>query len=275
MPLSWQELAQGPWLKQQLEPAIVPMLERMFGYYMVTLGPLGDTLDTSASSISRQLRLSSLLSGSIRGKETELPLSENSIDACVVPFCLDFCNDPHQMVREVHRVVISDGHILLAGFNPLSLVATGKLWPSWRKRSPWNGRFFTRNRISDWFQLLGCEIIASQTLAFSSLLGSKPANHKIQQVGQRYAPWAGSVYVMLMKKREVPLTPVKPSWKAVNRIKTVGALTGAGVAGRQFSTGQRSTGSKGYSLDLPWSALAPLRGLNHRPVHFHHDRHGL
>ncbi|WP_158100583.1 methyltransferase domain-containing protein [Neiella marina] len=233
MPLSWDELAQGLWLKQQLEPAITPMLERMFGYYMVTLGPLGDSLDTSASSIKRQLRLSSLLTGSIRGKETELPLSENSIDACVAPFCLDFCSDPHQMVREIHRVVISDGHILVAGFNPYSMISTGKIWPSWRKRYPWSGRFFAQGRIADWFQLLGCEIIDRQTLAFSSLLGTNPANRKIQQLGQRYAPWAGSVYVMLMKKREVPLTPVKPSWKTVSRIKTVGALSGAGVAGRQ------------------------------------------
>ncbi|MBW8191717.1 class I SAM-dependent methyltransferase [Neiella marina] len=236
MPLSWPDIAQGTWLQSQIEQAMVPMLERMFGYYLIRLGPLADKLDTSASPIKRHLSASSLLTADIRTQETDLPLAENAVDGCVLPLCLDFCADPHQLVREAHRVVIADGHILVAGINPFSLALVGKLWPSWRKRHPWQGRFFSQGRIADWFQLLGCDIVSTQTVAFSSLLGQNAANQKLQELGGRYMPWAGSVYLMLIKKREVPLTLIRPTWKAANRIK-VGSFTGAGVAGRHIETG--------------------------------------
>lgn len=234
-PLSWQDIAQGEWLKHQLEQAMVPLLERMFGYYLVRLGPLADSLDTSASPIKHQLSLSPLLTADIRAQISDLPLAENSVDGCVLPLGLEFCADPHQLVREAHRVVIADGHILLAGINPFSLAIAGKMWPAWRKRYPWQGRFFSQSRVADWFQLLGCEIISSQTLAFSSLLGKTTAHNKLQVIGNRYLPYSGSVYLMLIKKREVPLTLIKSSWKTASRIKTVGALSGAGLAGRQGS----------------------------------------
>lgn len=235
MPLSWQDLAQGVWLKQQLEQAMVPMLERMFGYYLIRLGPLADSLATDASPIKHQLSLSPLLTADIRANVTDLPLAENSVDGCVLPLGLEFCIDPHQLVREAHRVVIADGHILLAGMNPFSLAITGKMWPAWRKRYPWQGRFFSHSRVADWFQLLGCEIISSQTLAFSSLLGKNAAHKKVQDIGSRYLPYNGSIYLMLIKKREVPLTLIRSSWKTASRLKTVGALSGAGLAGRHGS----------------------------------------
>lgn len=231
-PVGWQEVAQGAWLKERLEQAIAPMLPRFFGYYLLSLGPLSGELDLSNAQVRRVIRAHPWADADLRTHTCQLPLQANSVDACLLPFCLDYSSDPHQLLREAHRVVIPEGHLLIAGFNPFSLLIAGKLLPNHKLKAPWNGRSFSRHRVKDWLQLLGCEIIEEQSLVWSSLLGSGHHSELAQQWGQKYLPLLSSAYVVLAKKREVPLTPAKPVWKRVNKLKPVGVLSGAGVAGR-------------------------------------------
>lgn len=231
-PKGWQEVAQGEWLKEQLEQVISPMLTKFFGYYLLALGPLGGELDLNGAQVRRTLRVHQWAEADLRTHLCQLPFQANAVDACVMPFCLDYCVDPHQLIREAHRVVIPDGHLLVAGFNPLSPLLAGKLLPRHKHKAPWNGRSFTRHRVKDWLQLLGCEIVDEKKLVWSSLIGSSQHSELGQQWGEKYFPFLASVYVVLAKKREVPLTPAKPVWKRMGKLKPVGVLSGAGVAGR-------------------------------------------
>jgi len=38
-----------------------------------------------------------------------------------MPHTLEFTNDPHQVLREVDRVLIPEGHVVILAFNPWSL----------------------------------------------------------------------------------------------------------------------------------------------------------
>ena len=51
----------------------------------------------------------------------ELPFAANSIDLVVLPHVLEFHDNPHQILREVERILIPDGQLVVTGFNPLSL----------------------------------------------------------------------------------------------------------------------------------------------------------
>lgn len=89
----------------------------------------------------------------------ELPIRSGSIDACLLAHLLDFSNDPHQILREVERVLTPDGWIIISGFNPYSLVGLGRLLPNLRRRLPWSARMFSPERVLDWLHLLGFEVV--------------------------------------------------------------------------------------------------------------------
>ncbi|MBK6906226.1 MAG: methyltransferase domain-containing protein [Rhodocyclaceae bacterium] len=44
-----------------------------------------------------------------------LPFASNSIDLVVVPHTLEFDSNPHQVLREVERVLVPEGQVLVSG----------------------------------------------------------------------------------------------------------------------------------------------------------------
>ena len=85
----------------------------------------------------------------------ELPFAAQSIDLIVLPHNLEFAREPHQVLREVDRVLVPEGHLIISGFNPASL---------WGLRQslarlgappylPVEGQFIALSRIKDWLKL--------------------------------------------------------------------------------------------------------------------------
>ena len=50
-----------------------------------------------------------------------LPFPQHSVDLVVLPHSLELARDPHQTLREVERVLVPEGRVVIAGFNPASL----------------------------------------------------------------------------------------------------------------------------------------------------------
>ena len=63
-----------------------------------------------------------------------LPFSDQSLDLVVLPHTLELSLDPHATLREVERVLVPEGRVIISGFNPLSL------WGQRHKRSKWYAR---------------------------------------------------------------------------------------------------------------------------------------
>ena len=51
----------------------------------------------------------------------ELPFASESVDLIVLPHAFEFARSPHQILREVDRVLIPEGQVIISGFNPASL----------------------------------------------------------------------------------------------------------------------------------------------------------
>src|SRR5690606_11525641 len=51
----------------------------------------------------------------------ELPFRDQSVDLVTLPHVVEFSDDPHQLLREVDRVLRPEGRVVLTGFNPISL----------------------------------------------------------------------------------------------------------------------------------------------------------
>lgn len=213
-PQRWQDFKQGPQLAGQLEHQFNLWWPRIFGYHLLKVGALSCELDTGACAIRHQIKLDSASQNvTVRADPDDLPFIEHAVDAVLLAHCLEFTQDPHHVIREAHRVLMPDGYLLLSGFNPYSLVGLLKLWPGLQSRLPWSGRFFSQSRVRDWLQLLGFEVLYEQRLFCSSLLSESNANSALRTWADQYLSFFGSAYVMVARKRTLPLTPIKPKWQ--------------------------------------------------------------
>lgn len=229
VPLSWQDFSQGQALATQLENQFNLWWPRIFGYHLLKVGALSCELDTSACAIRHQIRLAAGAANvTVRADPDDLPFIEHAVDAVLLAHCLEFTQDPHHVIREAHRVLIPDGYLLLSGFNPYSLVGLLKLWPGLQRRLPWSGRFFSQSRVRDWLHLLGFEVLYEQRLFCSSLLTD--SHTTATPWAEQYLAFCGSAYVMVARKRTLPLTPIKPKWQLANSfnpaVKGVSARVG-------------------------------------------------
>ncbi|WKE64233.1 methyltransferase domain-containing protein [Gallaecimonas kandeliae] len=233
MPQSWQSLKDGDWLLEQEACRLSLWWPRFYGYYLVKLGPLAGAFDTSAARVQRHWQLGG--AGQVLYAGPELPLQERSVDVLVLSHNLEYSSDPHQLMREAQRVLVDGGHLVLTGFNPLSLL---NLCGFWKKTPPFDGRFYHPLRIKDWLALLGFEILSDERLLFGPSLSKSP--QWLEAMGENYAHFLGAVYVLVARKRSLPAI----ASPALNRrkVRVVSPIAGP-VTGRVARQG--SSGAKG------------------------------
>ncbi|MFM2483386.1 class I SAM-dependent methyltransferase [Celerinatantimonas sp. YJH-8] len=212
-PLQWQDFSGGEWLMQQEQQYLNQHLPGIFGYHLLKLGHLSCQMDCRHSMIRHHVNIAPPgITAGIAAELTALPIQESCIDLCLLHHTLDFASDPHQILREVERVLTSDGYIILSGFNPMSLMGIrGHLGR--RRIIPWACRMFTPMRVKDWLHLLGFEVIHDERYAFTSFAGAKPIATWVEQQGRQYCRPFASAYLMVAHKRTIPLTPVQTKWQ--------------------------------------------------------------
>ncbi len=94
-----------------------------------------------------------------------LPFAANSLDLVVMPHALELSPDPHATLREVERVLVPEGRVVICGLNPASL------WGMRQRRAhiyrrlgigdlylPEGGEFIGYWRMRDWLRLLSFEV---------------------------------------------------------------------------------------------------------------------
>jgi len=155
-----------------------------------------------------------------------LPIDSDVMKLVIMPHTLDFCSDPYQALREADRVLTNDGHLIIVGFSRWSLFGARRLVPARRRQVPWNGRFFSRYRVSDWLSVLNYRVDEHHTFFLRPPLRSKKLLRRLMLIekGQRWLSPLGAMYVLHARKQTMPLTPAKRLWLPQRgRIKT-GAL---------------------------------------------------
>jgi SAM-dependent methyltransferase len=206
------------------------ILPDLFGYYLVQLGTAMDAYLGGASLIRRHVLIDRCRVGALADDERAagragalyahagvLPLRSDSVDVVLLPHTLDFGASPHEVLREVERVLVSEGHVVIAGFNPWSLWGLRRLFTWHRQRqAPWHGAFRGTPRIKDWLALLGFDVVATRFCFFRPPLRHAGLMRRLQwmeRLGGRWWPYLGGTYIIVAKKRVVTLTPIKPRWR--------------------------------------------------------------
>lgn len=149
----------------------------------------------------------------------QLPFEAKSVSLVILPHVLEFTDYPHQILREVDRVLVPEGHVVVLGFNPVSV--WGILGLVRRSRMPWNGRFSSLTRIKDWLQLLNFELTAGRMVYHKPPIQSEQLRKRLdfmEKMGDRWWPLGAAVYAVVARKHEIGMTPLRPGWKKRSRL---------------------------------------------------------
>jgi SAM-dependent methyltransferase len=208
-PQHWSQMPHGHWLREQVSRALAPHCSKIFGYHLARVGALAADMPLPELRVKHQFSLQTQAPAEVIIDLHHWPFAEHSLDAVLLINQLEFDADPHQLLREATHSLIADGYLMLVGMNPLSPALLTGIWPGRIDSYPWNGRYFTRARVSDWLALLNYELIASEYIAPSLMIDALPNPSTGLLRISSVVPMLGSMYVLVARKRRYPLTVVR------------------------------------------------------------------
>ena len=157
------------------------------------------------------------------GRLHRLPIASDSIDVVIMPHTLDFSAHQHEILREVHRVLRSDGHLVVLGFKPGGFWGLRRVVPG-AGLPPGLSHPIGDRRLSDWLKLLDINIQGVVPYFFKWPLTGTGArvSPAWEERGRRWWPEFSACYMLTAQKRMYTMTPVRQPWR--RRPKVVGGL---------------------------------------------------
>jgi SAM-dependent methyltransferase len=170
-----------------------------------------------------------------------LPFPAASLDLVVLPHTLEF-SDAHATLREVERVLVPEGRVVICGLNPTSLwalrLARQRLW-----RLLGLGRFMGQDylpreesflgvwRLRDWLRLLGFEVEVVRYGCYVPAVSSARWLQRfawMDRLGQRWWPVLGAAYMVVAVKKVRGARLLGATWRS-KRVRATRAV----VAGQR------------------------------------------
>jgi len=214
-PAAWLATPLGRYMLERELQYIDETVADVFGYNALQLGlPEHDFL--RASRIPFKCRVAPAGPAGLRARFRDLPVASNSIDLLLLPHVLEFSVNPHQILREVQRVLMPEGHAVIACFNPWSLWGMRRAFNRVADVYPWDGHFITLPRLKDWLALLELEITAGRMGCYVPPFAQDKWLQRfrfIEAAGDRWWPIAGGVYFLHVVKRVRGMRLIMPKWR--------------------------------------------------------------
>lgn len=223
----WLGTPLGHTLLERERGVVTGALERVFGTQCLQIGHWGppDTFLPLARTQRRALVAEPGARGDFVSHASSLAVQSGSVDVVLLPHTLEFEPEPHEVIREVDRVLVGEGHLLVLGFEPLSWWAL-RHRVSERGFPPGLDHMLSRGRLRDWLRLLGFDVLEVHrflhTLPVARLHGGA-IERRLESTGQWLGGQFGSAYLLKAKKRVYSLTPIRPKRRRAGR-SLVGAL---------------------------------------------------
>ena len=245
----WLDTVTGRGLLHQESDRVRLALESIFGDQFLQVGAWGGNEFRQFARTKR-----TAVAGQEAGESADLVMAANSlgiqndsIDIVLLPHVLEAHDDPHGVLRELDRVLRSDGYVVILGFNPVSLWGLRHLL-SRRRFPPGCRRLISEYRLRDWLRLLNFSVDHSSFHYFPAPIlrrsGKRPVQDNVPlsaaddvskdgdparranrfframrlsisaalEAWRRHAPFAGC-YMLVARKALYTATPIRPMWK--------------------------------------------------------------
>lgn len=202
----------GSLLLEQERAVVAASLECAFGLHCLQVGAWGEPgtfLDSARTRRAALVAGRQVAGAALVADPAALALQSDSVDVMLLPHTLEFAPDPHEVLREVARVLAGEGELVVLGFEPLG---------SWNVRSaftrggspPGIARTIPATRLADWLKLVGFEVGPPERYLYAPPFpGLGTARGFLERMGRRAWPRFSGAYLLRARKRVHSMTPVR------------------------------------------------------------------
>jgi SAM-dependent methyltransferase len=199
------------WELAQFDSAV----DDVFGFRAVQIGlPEVDFL--RQNRISYRFSLALEPGAAVAADPLQLPLASQSVDLVVLPHVLEGHPNPHDVLREVERVLRPEGQVVISGFNTASLWRVRQLFAPRHNGAPWDAKFIGLLRLREWLRVLGFELNGGKFGCYAPPFRNEVWLKRfafMDKAGARWWPVTGGVYVVRAVKRVHGMRIVTPAWR--------------------------------------------------------------
>ena len=215
----WYQTELGQFLLDELTEKLEPVLSTSFGYYSLQIGCPGESGQLLQScQIRNKFTLDRAIPGSdICARSAHLPIANDSVDLVILMHHISTTEEPHALLREVSRILIPQGKLIIVDFNPLSLWGLRHFFQSWLEQIPWSGHYFSASRLTDWMQLLGFAQQKQLKVGYLPPIQQPRILRHLSWLEKGMRNWmkfSSALNVLVYDKNVVPLTPLRARWVA-------------------------------------------------------------
>jgi len=221
----WFQSAPGEYVRAWEQAQFDAMVGDVFGYNALQLGmPQIDALRANRMPFKGYVGarapapgLAARWQGCTIALADELPFESQSIDLLVLPHTFECTDHPHKVLREVERVLVPEGRVVISGFNPWSLWGARSRIPGlepWMPQDP--DVQVSLARLKDWFKLLSLEVDRGRYGCYAPPCRTEKWLARwrfMEKAGDRWWPVCGAVYVVSAVKRVAGMRLIGPAWK--------------------------------------------------------------
>ncbi len=211
----WLSTPQGAyvldWELAQFDSAV----DDVFGFRAVQVGlPEIDFL--RQNRIGHRFTLALEPGAALAADPLQLPLASQSVDLVALPHVLEGHHNPHDVLREVERVLMPEGQVVISGFNTASLWRVRQMFSSRGNGAPWDAKFIGLLRLREWLRVLGFELNGGKFGCYAPPFRNQVWLERfafMEKAGARWWPVTGGVYVVRAVKRVHGMRIVTPAWR--------------------------------------------------------------
>ena len=234
---NWYQTLSGQAALTKTKQLCAETMSEIFGYYAIQTGIMSGECDflkhSRINAVFSMVNSDSLfnsdkenyknnsISQAVISSNEQLPISTDNIDLVVASHILEMSENPHQVLREIDRVLVPEGHCILIGFNPYAISNMNKPLRFFKKNKQGESRNTYRMRsvarVRDWFSLLGFEVLEVNYVGLRPALNNEKIFNSLQWLeswGEYAGPILGSMYVVHAKKQVIAMRPNKKVWRA-------------------------------------------------------------
>jgi len=224
----WFDSPAGRYLLGWEQAAFDESVADIFGYHAIQLGlPAVEALRANRMP-HRWLGLEHGADACERSPDVyldthTLPFEAASLDLVLLPHTLELSVDPHATLREVERVLVPEGRVVICGLNPTSLWGLRQRRAHlWRRLGvgelflPEPGEFIGYRRLRDWLRLLNFEVEVGRFGCWRPAFTTDKWLDRfdwMDRLGERWWPILGAAYFIVAVKRVRGVKLMGASWK--------------------------------------------------------------
>ncbi len=211
----WYHSTSGQIFTENLQLTLDPWLQGVFGFHAVQLGPLPPRrVLLDGLRINHRICADCGDEADLRCDLEALPLASDSVDMVIIAHALEYVVDPHQLLREIERVLVPEGKLLVVGIDSWTL------WAAWQKLRGRHYRLYSQGRVKDWLNVLGFEVQYSELLSMINPRLPRWVRHspKTARLATLLSANVAGGYALLARKRVATLTPLEAPWRAKPRL---------------------------------------------------------